>query len=52
MPIAPDNFKQYITDNLLDEKRLITDEPADMIIERLVNEKGSVAAKELFDTLD
>lgn len=45
------NFKQYITDSLLDEKRLIADPPADAVIEKLVAEKGDAAAKALFDTL-
>ncbi len=51
MPPSASNFHQYITDALLNEKRLIADPPADAVIEKLVIEKGDAAAKALFDTL-
>lgn len=51
MPGISDQFKQYITNDLLDEKRQIADAPADAVIEQLVAENGSAVAKEIFDTL-
>ena len=51
MPQDVSKFEKYISDDLLDQKRLKADPVADAIIEQVIAEKGKTAAKEIFDTL-
>ncbi len=51
MPLSSITYRQYITDELLDKKRLIADPPADDLIERIVAKRGDNVAREIFDTL-
>lgn len=47
----PANFRELWSDEFLNHKRSLADQPADLLIEQLVNEKGKGEAKKVFDIL-